>query len=136
MRCVVRRVATMEGGLVWFGGDSTTEMYFWTSGLVYDRPSVCGWNNVDNSVSIPNILFNFFMNSTANCDPLSDTTLSNNLCNFYILSLNNCTNSSTNVPSVVATKCVILDNLSHITKIVSFLATNSNLVIKSIIRYV
>ena len=37
MRCVVRKVATMEGRLVWFGGDSTTGMYFQTSGLVYDN---------------------------------------------------------------------------------------------------
>ena len=98
--------------------------------------SVCRWNNVDNFVSIPNILLSFFINSTANCDPLSDTILSDNLCNFYILSLNNHNNFSTDVSSIVVTKCIILDNLSHMTKIVSFLATNSNLVIKSTIRCV
>jgi len=36
MRHVVRKVATMEGRLVWFGGDSTAGIYFQTSGLVYD----------------------------------------------------------------------------------------------------
>jgi len=37
MKHVVRKVATMEGGLVWFGGDSPMGMYFQTSGLVYDN---------------------------------------------------------------------------------------------------
>ena len=36
----------------------------------------------------------------------------------------------------IATKCVIFDNLSHTTKITFFSTTNSNLVIKSTIRYV
>ena len=53
-----------------------------------------------------------------------------------ILSLNNLANPSTNVPSVVATKCDILDNLLQTTSIASFLATNSNLVIKSTIKCV
>jgi len=59
-----------------------------------------------------------------------------NLCNFYILSLNNCANPSTNVPSVIATKCVILDNLSQTTRIASFPATNSNFIIKSTVKYI
>ena len=37
MRYVVRKVAAVEGRLVWFGGDSTAGMYFQTSGLVYDK---------------------------------------------------------------------------------------------------
>ena len=64
------------------------------------------------------------------------TTLSSNPCNFHTLSLNNLANSSANVPSVIVTKCIILDNLSQTTKIISFLATNSNFVIKSTIRCV
>jgi len=58
-----------------------------------------------------------------------------NLCNFYILFLNNL-NPFASVFSIVITKYIILDNLSQITRIVSFLATNSNLVIKSAIWYV
>ena len=38
--------------------------------------------------------------------------------------------------SVVVTKYVILDNLSQTIRIVSFLVTNSNFVIKSTVRYV
>ena len=72
-------------------------------------PSVCGWNAVDNFVFIPNIVFNSFVNSAANWGPLSDTTLSGNPYNFYILSLNSLARPSANVPSVVATKCVIFD---------------------------
>ena len=96
-------------------------------------PSVCGWNAVDNLISIPNILFSSFVNSAANWEPLSDTTLSGNLCNFHTLSLNNL---FTNVLSVVATKCVIFDNQLQTTKIVFFLATISNFVIKSTVRWV
>ena len=78
----------------------------------------------------PNILFSSFANSTANCGPLSEITLSGNLYNFYILSLNNLTNSSADISSIVATKCAILDNLLQTTRITSFPATNSNLVIR------
>ena len=81
-----------------------------------------------------NILLNFFVNSAANYSSLSEITLSNNLCNFHILSLNNFANSSADVSSVVATKCAILDNLLHITKITSFPTTNRNFVTKSIIK--
>ena len=48
----------------------------------------------------------------------------------------NYANPFTNVLSIVITKCVILDNLSHTTKIVSFPATNSNFVMKSTVKYV
>jgi len=37
MRHVARKVAAMEGRLVWFGGDSTAGIYFQMSGLVYDN---------------------------------------------------------------------------------------------------
>jgi len=40
LRRVVRRVAAMEGGLVWFGGGFTTGTLFWTGGLVYDNTKV------------------------------------------------------------------------------------------------
>ena len=81
-------------------------------------------------------MFSFLINSIANWDPLSDIMLFSNLYNYYILSLNNCINPSTDISSVIATKYVILDNLLYITKIAFFLVTNSNLVIKSTIRYV
>ena len=100
--------------------------------MVY--PSLCEWKDVDNFFLTPNILFNFLVNSTANCGFLSDITLSGNLCNFHILSLNNLAKSSTNIPSVAATKCAILDNLLQTTKITSIPTTNSNLVIKSTIE--
>ena len=62
--------------------------------------------------------------------------LSDNLCNFYILSLNSHTNSSTVILSVVATKYVILDNLLHTTNIASFSATNGSFIIKLTVRYI
>ena len=81
-----------------------------------------------------NILFNFFVNSAVNCSFLSEFTLSSNLYNFYISFLNNFANSSADVSPVVATKYAILNNLSHITKITSFPATNRNFVTKSTIK--
>ena len=98
--------------------------------------SICGWNTVDNLISISNILFSSFINSAMNWGLLSDTTLSGNLCSFYILSLNNLAKPSANVSSVVATKCVILDNLLQTTRIASFPATTGNFVIKSTVRWV
>ena len=98
--------------------------------------SVCGWNNVDKFVSISNTLFNSFVNFITNYSPLSNITLFSNPCNFYMLSLNSLINPSAIIPSVIAIKCVILSNLTHTTKIVSFSATNSNFVIKSTIKYV
>ena len=90
---------------------------------------------VDSFVLIPNILFNSLVNSATNCGPLSNTTLPGNPCNFYTLSRNNLANPSTDVPSVVATKCVIFDSQSHTINIASFPATTGNLVIKSTVRY-
>ena len=97
--------------------------------------SVWEWNNVDSFILIPSIPFNSLVISTANYSPLFNTILSSNLCNFYILSLNNLANPFTNVSSVIATKCVILDNLLQTTRTTSFFATNGNLVIKSTIGY-
>ena len=51
--------------------------------------SVCGWYTVDNFVSIPNILFNFFISPATNWGPLSNIILSGNPYNFYTLFLNN-----------------------------------------------
>jgi len=95
---------------------------------------------VDGMISITSfqypIFYNFFVNSTANYIFLSDTTLSSNLCNFYMSSMNSLTNLSTIISSVVATKCVILDNLLHTTKIAYFPTTNGNFVIKFTIKYI
>ena len=85
---------------------------------------------------MPNIQFSSFINSAVNCGSISDTTFSSNPYNFYILFLNNLANPSTDVSSIVATKCVILDNISQTTRIAFFLATNSNFVIKSTVRYI
>ena len=87
-------------------------------------------------MKIPNILFNSWVISAANCGLLSNTMLSGNSYNFHILSLNNCASPSANVSSVVATKYVILDNLSQTTRIASFPVTSNNLVIKSTFRWV
>ena len=67
---------------------------------------------------------------------LSNTILSGNLYNLHTLSQNNFTNSFANISSIVATKYIILDNLSQTTRIASFLATNSNFIINSTIRCV
>ena len=82
------------------------------------------------------MLFNSLVISAVNCGPLSNTILSGNLYNFHILSLNNLANSFAEVSSVVATKCVILNNLLQTTRIAFFLATNSSFVIKSTIKYI
>ena len=87
-------------------------------------------------ILIPNILFSSLVISAANCGPLSDTTLSGSPCNFHTLFLNNLANPFVDVPSVVATKCIILNNLLQTTRIVFFLATNSNFVMKSTVRCV
>ena len=71
------------------------------------------------------------LSSAVNYGLLSDTILSSNPCNFHILFLNSVVN-----PSIVATKCIILDNLSQTTRIAFFPVTNSNFVIKSTIKYV
>ena len=73
--------------------------------------SVWGWNNVNSFISIHNMLFNSFVIFAANYSLLSDTVFSGNPCNFYTLSLNNCTSPFANVPSVVAIKYVNLGNL-------------------------
>ena len=82
------------------------------------------------------MLFNSFIISATNYSPLSDIMLSGNLYNFHTLSLNSLASSSTNIPSIVATKYVIFDNLSQTTGIASFPAINGNFVIKSTIRCV
>ena len=53
-----------------------------------------------------------------------------------MLSLNSLVNLSANIPSVVAIKCIILDNLLQTTRIISFPATNSNFVIKFTVKCV
>jgi len=80
----------------------------------------------------------WFQSPTSYSAPLltllqTDTMLSGNPCNFYILSLNNCADLFTDIPLVVAVKYAILDNLLHTTKIIFFPVTNGNLVIKSTI---
>jgi len=54
--------------------------------------------------------------------------LSDNIYNFYMLSLNNLTNPFADILSIVVIKYVIFNNLSH--------TTNSNFMIKSTIIYV
>ena len=85
---------------------------------------------------ISNILFNSSVNFAANCGPLSNITLSSNLCNFYILSLNNLAKPFSNISSIVVTKCAIFNNILQITRITSFPATNSNLVMKLTVKYI
>ena len=98
--------------------------------------SVWEWNDVDSFVLISNMLFNSLIISAVNYSPLSNTILFSNPYNFYILSLNSLANPSADVSFIIATKCVILDNLLQMTRIISFLATNSNFVIKFTIRCV
>ena len=98
--------------------------------------SIWGWNTIDSLILILNILFSFFINSATNYGFLSKITLFSNPCNFHTLFLNNLTNSSTDVSSVITTKCVILNNLLHTTKIAFFLATNGNFVINLTIKYI
>ena len=108
---------------LWFMKNWRYYFNFWFICSIY--PYIWGYNDVDSFISIPNILFNSLVIFTANYEPLSDIILSSNLYNFHTLSLNN-----------LATKCVILDNLSQITRIASFPATNDNFVINSTIRYI
>ena len=80
---------------------------------------------------MPNIPFNSLVSSAANWGSLSDTILSGNLCNLYTLSLKTLVNPFAVIPSIIAIKCVIFDNLSQTTKMASFPATIGNLVMKS-----
>jgi len=92
---------------------------------------------VNNLVLILNILFSFLISSTINYSPLSETILSGNPYNFYILSLNSLANPFTNILFIVVTKCIILNNLSHTTKIMSFSAVkySSHLIIQDLEGY-
>ena len=98
--------------------------------------SIYRWKNIDNFISMSNILFSLFISFVANCGSLFNIMLSDNLCYFYILSLNSLTNSCTVILSSVATKYVILDNLLHTTNIAFFSATNGSFIIKLTIRYI
>ena len=60
---------------------------------------------------MPNILFNFFIISTTNCDLLSDTILSSNPCNFHMLSLNNHTSLPSDVFMVFLKPCLTSTSL-------------------------
>ena len=71
-----------------------------------------------------------------NCALLSVMMLSGNLCHFQILSWNNLTTPSTEVFSIVSTKCAIFVILSHTTKILSYPYANSSFVMKSANMYV
>ena len=71
------------------------------------------------------------INLTANYSLLSEVTLSGNPCNFHILSLNNLTNFSAIIFSIVIIKYNILKNLSHTTKIELWSLDTGNFIIKS-----
>ena len=92
---------------------------------------------VNNLVLILNILFSSLISSTINYSPLSETILSDNPYDFYMLSLNSLANPFTNILFIVATKCIILNNLSHTTKIMSFSAVkySSHLIIQDLKGY-
>jgi len=89
---------------------------------------------MDNLILISSIIFSSLISLAANYGSLSEIMLSDNLYNFYILSLNRHTSSSAIVLSVIATKFAIFDNLLHTTRIASFSVTSSNLVIKLTIK--
>ena len=91
---------------------------------------ICGWKAIHSFVFISNISFNSFINSTANYGPLFEITLSGNLCNFYILFLNNFVKPSTIIFSVIIIKCNIFKNLLYTTKIKSWFLDTSNFIIK------
>jgi len=98
--------------------------------------SVYKWKAIDSFISISNILFNSLINLTANCSLLSEVTLSGNPCNFHILSLNNLTNFSAIIFSIVIIKYNILKNLSHTTKIELWSLDAGNFIIKSTNIYI
>ena len=93
--------------------------------------SVYGWKAINSFVSIPNILFNSFINLTTNCGPLSKMTLSSNPYNFYPLSLNNLAKLFTIIFSIITIKYSVFKNLLYTTKIESWSLNTSNFVIKS-----
>ena len=76
-------------------------------------------------------LTNFFVNHATNCRLLFEITLLDNLCNFHTLFLNNLTNLSTVIFSVITIKYNIFKNLSHTTKIESWLLDTGNFIFKS-----
>ena len=98
--------------------------------------SIYRWKAIDSFISISNILFNSLINLTANCSLLSEVTLSGNPYNFHILSLNNLTNFSAIIFSIVIIKYNILKNLSHTTKIELWSLDTGNFIIKSTNIYI
>ena len=100
-------------------------MIFWPIFLlIIHKESQVLFKLLDSFVLISNILFSFLVKPTTNYSLLSNITLSSNLYNFHVLSLNNLVNLSVNILFIVATKYIILDSLLHTTKIVLFSATN------------
>ena len=53
-----------------------------------------------------------------------------------MLFLSSLANLSTEISSIITTKCVIFDNLSHTTKIIFFSTTNSNFIVNFITKCV
>ena len=72
---------------------------------------------INNFVSISNISFNFFINLVTSWGLLSEIILSDNLCNFYILFLNNFANSFAVIFTVVAIKYNIFKNYHILSKL-------------------
>ena len=93
--------------------------------------SVCRWKAVDSFVSIPNILFNFFINFVANWGSLSEIIHFGNLYNFHTLFLNNFAKLFTIIIFIITIKYNIFENLLHTTKIESWSLDIGNFIIKS-----
>ena len=98
--------------------------------------SICGWNTIDNFVSIPSMQFSSLIIPTANCGPLSEIILSGSPCNFQMLSLNNCANPFVLIFSVVGIKYAIFVNLFTTTKMELQPCAKGNFVMKSILIWV
>lgn len=71
-----------------------------------------------------------------NCSLLSEIILSDNICSFQMLSLNNYASSFTVIPFVIVTKYTIFNNLLHTTSITFFSIANGSSVMKFTIRCV
>ena len=72
---------------------------------------------VDILFSIPNILFNSFINLATNWGSLSNIMLLDRPCSFHTLSLNNLTNSFADILFVVGIKYTIFVSQSTTTRI-------------------
>ena len=81
---------------------SISGLYAWFAYLFVNR-------RLSTTLSQSPAFYSTLISSATNCGSLSDIILTGNPCSFHTLFLNNLANPFADISSVVATKCVILE---------------------------